>query len=85
VIGTDPPEGQEVPRNSQVTVLVSKGPQLVSVPNLRGQAVEDASAQLEALGLVADVENFRPGARVRAQDPDTGAQAPRGSKVTLFL
>jgi beta-lactam-binding protein with PASTA domain len=85
VVGTDPPAAQQAPRDSTVAVIVSKGPELVAVPDLRGATVEQASAQLEALGLTADVENFGLGRRVRAQDPSAGATVPKRSKVTLFL
>ncbi len=85
VVRTEPAAGQEARRDSEVTVIVSKGPELVAVPSLRGLTVEDASAQLRAIGLVPDVEDYEPGGRVRAQDPDPGTQVRKGEKVTLFL
>jgi len=85
VIRTDPAAGRQAARDADVTVVVSKGPELIAVPSLRGQSVEQASAQLRALGLVPDVEDYEPGGRVRAQDPDPGTQVKRGEKVTLFL
>ncbi len=84
IIRTDPPAAQQAPRDSVVTVVVSKGPELVPVPNVVGGAVEVASQQLRALGLVPDVRNYSPGARVRAQDP-TGGKLRKGQSVTLFL
>ena len=85
VIGTDPGAGQPAPRDSEVRVIVSKGPELVAVPNVVGSTVEAASEALAAVGLTPDVQNYGPGKRVRAQDPSAGAQVPKGSKVTLFL
>jgi len=85
VIGTDPAAGQQAPRDSEVGVLVSKGPELIAVPNLVGQTVEAASAALKAAGLSANVQNFSSGAKVRAQDPSAGTMVQRGAKVTLFL
>ncbi len=85
VIGTDPPSGTSVPRDSPVAVLVSQGPQLVAVPNEVGQSVDTASQELRAAGLVPNVQNFGPGGRVRAQDPPAGTMVKRGSSVTLFL
>src|SRR5581483_4699142 len=41
LIGTDPPAGTEVPRDSTVKILVSKGPQPVAVPDVSGQSVAD--------------------------------------------
>jgi len=85
VIGTDPAAGRQVPRDSEVGVLVSKGPELIAVPGVIGQTVEAASQALKAAGLSADVQNFSPGAKVRAQDPSSGTKVKRGAKVTLFL
>src|SRR6266545_2454605 len=85
VIGTEPAEGKSAQRGSQVTIIVSKGPDLVEVPRVRGMSVEEASQALTAAGLVPDVRNYAPGGRVRAQDPDAGQKLKRGSTVTLFL
>jgi eukaryotic-like serine/threonine-protein kinase len=85
VIGTDPPAGQLAPRDSQVTVHVSKGPQPVSVPNVVTLSVEQGSQALRAVGLDADVQNFAPGGTVKSQSPAAGTQVNRGTKVTLVL
>src|SRR5512132_1464149 len=85
VVGTDPPAGQLAPRDSQVTVHVSKGPQPVAVPNVVSMSVEQASQTLQASGLVADVQNFAPGRTVKSQNPPAGTQVNRGAKVTLAL
>jgi beta-lactam-binding protein with PASTA domain len=85
VIGTDPPAGQLAPRDSQVVVHVSKGPQPVAVPNVVGASVEQASQALQATGLQADVQNFAPGGTVKSQSPPAGTQVNRGTKVTLAL
>ncbi|HYV59329.1 MAG TPA: PASTA domain-containing protein, partial [Acidimicrobiia bacterium] len=85
VIGTDPPAGQLAPRDSQVVVHVSKGPQPVAVPNVVGASVEQASQALQASGLQADVQNFAPGRTVKSQNPPAGTQVNRGTKVTLAL
>ena len=85
VIATDPAAGTLAPRDSEVTVRVSKGPELIAVPPLVGLTVEAASQALADAGLSADVQNFAPGKKVRAQDPAPGTKVKRGSKVTLFL
>ena len=85
VIRTEPGSGEPAPRDSSVTVVVSKGPELVAVPSLEGLRVEEASAALRAVGLTPDVEDYEPGGLVRAQDPDPGTQLKKGEKVTLFL
>jgi beta-lactam-binding protein with PASTA domain/tRNA A-37 threonylcarbamoyl transferase component Bud32 len=85
VTGTEPPAGQLAPRDSQVVVHVSKGPQPVQVPNVVGASVEQASQALHANGLVADVQNFAPGRTVKSQSLAAGTQVNRGTKVTLVL
>jgi serine/threonine-protein kinase len=85
VVGTDPAVGAMAPRDSEVSVVVSKGPEIISVPNVVSMTVEAASEALRAVGLVPDVEDFTPGGKVRAQSPSGGAQVKRGDKVTLFL
>jgi eukaryotic-like serine/threonine-protein kinase len=85
VIGTDPAPGQLAPRDSQVVVHVSKGPQPVAVPNVLGVSVEQASQMLQAVGLDADVQNFAPGRVVRSQSPAAGTEVAKKTKVTLAL
>jgi len=85
VIRHDPVPGAEAPRDSTVTVVVSKGPDLVPVPDLRGDTVEDAVSALEAAGLQVDVVGYRPGRRVREQDPEGGTKLHRNATVTLYL
>ncbi|MDQ1567102.1 MAG: eukaryotic-like serine/threonine-protein kinase [Actinomycetota bacterium] len=85
VIRHSPVAGAEAPRDSTVTVVVSKGPDLVTVDDYRGQTVEDAVAALEAAGLQVDVVGYRPGRRVRNQDPPQGTRVRRNETVTLYL
>ena len=86
VVGTDPGSGQFAPKGSNVTINVSKGPELVTIPSdIVGMTVEAASQRLQALGLVPDVENYAPGKRVRAISPKEGTQVKKGSKVSLIL
>jgi serine/threonine-protein kinase len=85
VVGTDPGAGTAAPKGSQVTVNVSKGPELVAVPNLVGKTLEAATAQLQGLGFVVDTQSYLPGRVVRATDPAAGSQVAKGSKVTLFF
>jgi eukaryotic-like serine/threonine-protein kinase len=86
VVGTDPGSGQLAPKGSNVTINVSKGPELVTIPgDIVGMTVEAASQRLQALGLLPDVENYAPGKRVRAISPKEGTQVKKGSKVSLIL
>ena len=84
VIRTEPAVGTEAPRDSEVVVVVSLGPDLVQVPRVIGMTLDEASARLEADGFVAEVGGrYRPGDRVSRQDPAAESMVPRGSVVTL--
>lgn len=82
--------GTSVPRGSVVTVVVSDGPAPVAVPNLRGLSVGEALAELEALGLEAEVvRRGGPAAalqpdRVYDQDPGPGTLLRPGETVLLW-
>lgn len=85
VIRHDPVKGEEAPRDSTVIVVVSRGPDVVTVDDYRGMTVEDAVMALEEAGLQADVVSYRPFRRVKQQDPPPGAQVRRNETVTLYL
>jgi len=84
IIGTDPATGAEIQRASTVSIVVSKGPELVSVPNVVGQSLDEATSRLEALGLGVDVRDYKVGRKVIAQSPQSG-QVKKGTRVTLFF
>jgi serine/threonine-protein kinase len=85
VIRHSPVAGAEAPRDSTVGLVVSKGPDLITVGDYRGQTVEDAVTALEQAGLQVDVVGYRPGRRVKQQDPPSGTQVRRNETVTLYL
>jgi serine/threonine-protein kinase len=85
VIRHDPVKGAEAPRDSTVTVVVSRGPDRVTVGDYVGETVEDAVTALEQAGLQVDVVGYRPGRRVKHQDPPEGTQLRRNETVTLYL
>jgi serine/threonine-protein kinase len=85
VIRHDPVSGAEAPRDSTVTVVVSRGPDLVTVGDYEGETVEDAVSLLEEAGLQVDVVGYRPGRRVKHQDPPEGTRVRRNETVTLYL
>ena len=85
VVAQSPAAGASVAKGSSVRLNVSKGSALVSVPSLVGTSQADATAQLSAAGLRANIVQVPaddPAGTVVAQHP-TGGQAPRGSSVRL--
>ena len=85
VIATDPQAGKPAPYGSAVTVHVSKGPDLVTVPNLGNLTPDEASAAVEKKGLNLKIRggNYRSGDKVSAQSPRPGAKVKRGSDVEV--
>ena len=75
VIRTDPPKGTSVPRDAAVTVVVSKGPNLVTVPPLKGLTVDAATAALDRVGLGVSNIFGPPRKRVFDSDPVAGTQS----------
>jgi len=84
VIRTDPAAGSLAPRDSSVSVVVSKGPELIAVPtDLIGKSLEAAQAELQGLGFEVDTVSYLPGRVVRSSNPAAGSKVPKGTKVTL--
>jgi beta-lactam-binding protein with PASTA domain/tRNA A-37 threonylcarbamoyl transferase component Bud32 len=83
-VGTDPGSGSEVPWGSAVVLRVSKGPDLVEVPQVVGLSKKEAEQRLREAGLEAHYV-FPVGSRVVEQSPGPGEKAKRGSGVRLLL
>ncbi|WP_106296631.1 Stk1 family PASTA domain-containing Ser/Thr kinase [Knoellia remsis] len=85
IISQDP-TGGTLFKGGKVTVVVSKGPVLVAVPDVTRKQVGEATQILEAAGFKVAVRQAIPGLNfgtVQAMDPAAGTQLPKGSTVTL--
>ncbi|MFE3827775.1 Stk1 family PASTA domain-containing Ser/Thr kinase [Streptomyces sp. NPDC059092] len=78
-------EGTRLAQGDTVTLTVSKGPRMVSVPDVTGQKTDDARKALEGAGFEVKVERSFPflGDTVGEQSVAGGEQAPEGSTITL--
>ncbi|GEL48714.1 serine/threonine protein kinase [Cellulomonas hominis] len=87
VISQDPVGGTPGHRTDTVTLTVSKGPETVEMPNLRGKQYDEAAAALEALGLKAERQNVLGGifGTVRDQSVVAGEAVPKGTTVRLTV
>jgi eukaryotic-like serine/threonine-protein kinase len=88
VIGTEPPAGTEVDCRSTVTLLVSSGANLITVPDVLGQDEAVARSQLEDLGLIVDVNTKDDDAAegtVIGQSPGPGSELERNDRVTIVV
>jgi serine/threonine-protein kinase len=84
VAGTDPGANAQAPIGSQVKVTVSKGPDLVQVPPVRGMSVDAATAAIKAAGLAVGGVVGDPTATVYVSNPPSGSMVKRGSAVKLY-
>jgi serine/threonine-protein kinase len=89
VIGTNPPANQKLKRDQQVTLIVSKGPAPVPVPNLVGRSLSSAEKSLTNIGLEYSVtreySKSVPTGHVISTDPKAGEKANRGDSVSLVV
>jgi serine/threonine-protein kinase len=93
VISTNPAAGQSIPREATVIVIVSKGPEPVSVPDVIGDSVDQARSKLDDQGLhlVVSSQTVEVSASsglvglIADQDPDAGTTVETGSDVVGFL
>jgi eukaryotic-like serine/threonine-protein kinase len=87
VIGTEPAAGTQLSTAQSVNLLISKGANQVSVPNLIGLDDQAALAQLQNLGL-SGVEvqktSDQPQGKVIGQSPGAGKLVNKGTQVTIF-
>jgi beta-lactam-binding protein with PASTA domain/serine/threonine protein kinase len=84
VVGQEP-SGRSAPRGATVKLTVSKGPELLTIPDLGGKPRDEAEAALEALGLQPRVVAIPGPGTVRSSQPAAGEKVRRGSTVTLFV
>ncbi len=85
VISVDPKAGETIDRGGTVNLTVSKGPDVVTVPNVIGMSLADATTQLNGAGLaVGDVAGPQDG-KVQATGPSAGAVLKRNSVVNLLM
>ncbi len=87
-IGTVPKQGTKLEQDQRVTLLVSKGTNLVGVPSVLNLQQDDAEAEIEDAGLLANVEtetSDAPEGTVFAQDPGPGGAVEVGSEVTITV
>lgn len=55
VMNTDPAGGRRIRGNGAVTITISRGPEVVSVPNLKGRPLEEAKEELTRTGLAPGI------------------------------
>ncbi|MEU4060852.1 Stk1 family PASTA domain-containing Ser/Thr kinase [Streptomyces wedmorensis] len=90
VMAVDPAPGERVRGNATVTLTLSRGPEVVKVPNLRNKPLAEAKRLLEREGLVPGVittefsDAVAQGA-VIGSDPEPGTDRAPDSAVALVV
>ncbi len=91
VIRTDPAGGTTLEEGATVTIVVSSGPEQITVPSVTEKTEETAVSELSTADFEVEVvdQAIPPGdpddGRVLAQDPPGGTRANRGSTVTITV
>ena len=90
VSSQSPSAGTEAAQGSTVSITISTGPQLVTVPNVVGELQSNARATIRAAGLRPSavcqvVTDPSQNNIVLSQNPGGGSQASSGSTVTIAV
>jgi eukaryotic-like serine/threonine-protein kinase len=87
VVETDPTAGEQVPRDTDVNVSISRGPK--EVPNVVGKTQEEAEQELKDNGFVPqvreDLTSTEPKGTVTGQTPDAGEPLQQGATVYITV
>lgn len=89
IIDQTPSAGSSVEKNTKVTYIISKGQDLVQVPDVSGMTLTEALAELSAAGFTYTSEyqsdNSIDSGKVIYSDPAGGSSAEPGSAVKLYI
>ena len=90
VISQDPASGSSVAQGSPVNLVISSGPQMVTVPNVEGLTQDAATTAITAAKLTVGTvtqqsSNTVATGKVISQDPASGSSVAQGSPVNLVI
>ncbi|MFF9686249.1 Stk1 family PASTA domain-containing Ser/Thr kinase [Streptomyces sp. NPDC014623] len=90
VISSDPGSGERIRGNGTVKLVISRGPEIVKVPDVESLALADARRELKRSGLASGMvtrefsEEIDRGKVIRT-DPRSGTERRPGSAVALVV
>lgn len=82
VITQSPEKAELIGKGSKIELVISKGPEFVFVPNVLGKSKNDASIDLENLGLKVSAKGS---GKVNNINPGIGSKVKQGTVVTITL
>lgn len=89
VISQAPPPGSAIKQRRKIKVIISRGTEVLIVPELAGETERRAALEIDRLGLqlgeVSRVSTEGAVDRVIAQDPMPGTEIFRGESVSLLV
>ncbi len=90
VFEANPESGSSVSKNTQVQLVVSKGPELFEIPDVIGQLWSEAQVALETVGFVPSVssEVFHPefpAGAIIEMDPPAFSNHPKNTSISVVL
>lgn len=90
VVSSDPTAGSRIRGNGSVTLVISRGPRIVKVPDLRGVPLAEARSRLKSAGLEPgmvsrDFSDSVARGSVVGTDPETGTARHAGSAIALLV
>lgn len=82
--------GTMVEKNSTITLVISVGPESVTVPNVAGYKQPEATVAIETLGLTVgsiqeEYSDTLEAGKVIRLDPEIGSPVAPGSKITMVI
>ncbi|MFJ1970790.1 Stk1 family PASTA domain-containing Ser/Thr kinase [Streptomyces sp. NPDC087903] len=83
-----PLEGSEAAEGDTVTLTLSKGPEMIEVPDVVGDSVDEATSALQDAGFEVDEDRGLLGLfgdTVKSQSVEGGETAPKGSTITIKI
>lgn len=88
VVRQTPKPGGSAAEGDTVTLTLSKGPEMIEVPDVVGDSVDDARQALEGAGFEVDEDRGLFGIfgdEVKSQSVEGGRTAPKGSTITIKI
>ncbi|WP_250282943.1 MULTISPECIES: Stk1 family PASTA domain-containing Ser/Thr kinase [unclassified Frankia] len=90
VLNVEPAPGTAVSKSAQITLIISKGPGDLTVPDVAGLTQAAATAKLKAAGLVVKTSAFtdattRRAGLVESSDPAAGTSITPGEQVIIYV
>ncbi|MFI6806109.1 Stk1 family PASTA domain-containing Ser/Thr kinase [Streptomyces luteogriseus] len=88
VVRQTPKSGGPAAEGDTVTLTLSKGPEMIEVPDVVGASVDDARQALEGAGFEVDEDRGLFGIfgdEVKSQSVEGGRTAPKGSTITIKI